>query len=136
MVFLQVPLFIPIFVMLASIFLVIVPFVMKPNVAYLYSIVFFFIGILFYIPFVHYDVKLACMGTLWQFSRLLGFMKFCAIYFNLIHSLTMAFFPDKVTVFFQILLESAPAILTSQKMKGNKWKIFLLWLISWLHFIM
>lgn len=73
---LTVPLFIPIFVLIISIYLVVGPIIDKPQIEYLYASMFIFAGFIFYFPFVKYKFHPEVM--------------------------------NKVTIFFQLLLQVAP----------------------------
>ncbi|XP_017332368.1 b(0,+)-type amino acid transporter 1 [Ictalurus punctatus] len=52
----KVPIFIPILVMLAAVFLVLAPIVDKPQLGYLYVTLFILSGALIYIPFIHFKL--------------------------------------------------------------------------------
>ena len=54
MLCLQVPIVIPILVILVSIFLVLAPIISKPAWEYLYCVLFILSGLIFYFLFVHY----------------------------------------------------------------------------------
>ena len=56
----QVPIVIPVIVLLISIYLVIGPIVDDPKVEYLYATLFILAGFIFYVPFVYY--KLVMLG--------------------------------------------------------------------------
>ncbi|KAG1680678.1 b(0,+)-type amino acid transporter 1 [Nymphon striatum] len=58
----KVPLIIPVIVLVISVYLVIAPIVDKPTVEYVYATAFMVAGIVFYIPFVHFKVKVCYMG--------------------------------------------------------------------------
>ena len=58
----QVPLVIPIIVLLVSLFLVIAPIADKPQVEFLYAGLFIVAGLIFYVPFVYYQKELPGMG--------------------------------------------------------------------------
>ena len=62
----KVPLFIPVAVLLISMFLVIAPIVDNPKIEYIYSLFFIIGGALTYIPFVRFRLKLPFMGKLTQ----------------------------------------------------------------------
>ncbi|XP_075432474.1 B(0,+)-type amino acid transporter 1 [Ascaphus truei] len=55
----KVPIVIPIFMVLVSIYLVLAPIIGQPEWAYLYCILFIVGGLIFYFPFVHFKVKWA-----------------------------------------------------------------------------
>lgn len=57
----QVPIILPILVLIAAIFLVLAPIIDDPQIEYLYVTLFIFSGILIYIPFIHYKL---CPGLL------------------------------------------------------------------------
>lgn len=59
---LQVPLIIPVVVLLISFYLIIGPIIDKPTIEYLYATMFIFGGMIFYVPFVHYGFHLKFMG--------------------------------------------------------------------------
>lgn len=50
----QVPIFIPVLVTLVSVFLVLAPIISKPEMEYLYCMLFILSGIIFYFLFVYY----------------------------------------------------------------------------------
>lgn len=52
----QVPIFIPILALMASVFLVLAPIVDKPQIEYLYATIFILSGTLIYIPFIHFKL--------------------------------------------------------------------------------
>lgn len=60
----KVPIPIPAFVLLASVFLVIVPIVDNPKLEFLYAALIILAGLFIYIPFCFLKKKLACMGNL------------------------------------------------------------------------
>ncbi|XP_055390544.1 b(0,+)-type amino acid transporter 1 isoform X1 [Condylostylus longicornis] len=72
----KVPLIIPVLVLIISAYLVVAPIIDKPQIEYLYALIFIFAGLIFYVPFV----KLGMTPS----------------------------FMDKVTLFFQLLLEVVP----------------------------
>eukprot|EP00079_Xenopus_tropicalis_P024226 XP_012816782.1 PREDICTED: B(0,+)-type amino acid transporter 1 isoform X1 [Xenopus tropicalis] len=55
----KVPIVIPIVMVLISIYLVLAPIIDKPELAYLYCVLFILSGLIVYFPFVHYKVKWA-----------------------------------------------------------------------------
>ncbi|XP_063053983.1 b(0,+)-type amino acid transporter 1 [Engraulis encrasicolus] len=57
----KVPIIIPIFVLMAAVFLVIAPIVDDPQIEYLYVTLFILSGIIIYIPFIHFKL---CPGIL------------------------------------------------------------------------
>lgn len=60
----QVPLIIPLVVLVVSVYLIIGPIVDKPTIEYLYAAMFILGGMIFYVPFVHYKVRIPFMGKL------------------------------------------------------------------------
>lgn len=56
---LQVPIFIPIVVILVSVFLILAPIISKPAWEYLYCVLFILSGLIFYFLFVHYKFRWA-----------------------------------------------------------------------------
>lgn len=58
---LQVPIVLPILVILAAVFLVLAPIIDKPEIEYLYVTLFILSGALVYVPFIHYKL---CPGLL------------------------------------------------------------------------
>ncbi|KAG1680684.1 b(0,+)-type amino acid transporter 1 [Nymphon striatum] len=67
----KVPLIIPVIVLVISVYLVIAPIVDKPTVEYVYATAFMVAGIVFYIPFVHFKVKVCYMGKFTKLMQLL-----------------------------------------------------------------
>lgn len=67
----KVPIFIPVLMLLISIYLVIGPIYAKPELQYLYATIFIFSGLLLYIPIVHYNYKSAIMDKITVFCQLL-----------------------------------------------------------------
>ncbi|XP_064159476.1 b(0,+)-type amino acid transporter 1 isoform X3 [Anguilla rostrata] len=63
--FLEVPIVIPILLLIFAVFLVLAPTVDQPQIEYLYVILFILSGVLIYIPFVHYRL---CILTKPKFS--------------------------------------------------------------------
>ena len=61
---LQVPIVVPIIVLVFSIFLVIAPIVDNPKLEYAYSIAFMIFGATLYVPFVKYKLRLPFIGEL------------------------------------------------------------------------
>ncbi|OCT58626.1 b(0,+)-type amino acid transporter 1 isoform X2 [Xenopus laevis] len=55
----KVPIVIPIIMVLIAIYLVLAPIIDKPELAYLYCVLFILSGLIVYFPFVHYKVKWA-----------------------------------------------------------------------------
>ncbi|KAG1684574.1 b(0,+)-type amino acid transporter 1 [Nymphon striatum] len=60
----KVPLIIPVIVLVISVYLVIAPIVDKPTVEYVYATAFMVAGVVFYIPFVHFKLKVCYMGII------------------------------------------------------------------------
>ncbi|XP_076250633.1 L-type amino acid transporter sobremesa isoform X1 [Rhynchophorus ferrugineus] len=67
----KVPLVIPCIVLLISIYLIIGPIIDKPTIEYLYAALFILGGMIFYIPFVHYNYRVPCMDGVTVFLQLL-----------------------------------------------------------------
>ena len=59
---LQVPIVVPIIVLVFSIFLVIAPIVENPKLEYAYSVAFMVFGASLYVPFVKYKLRLPFIG--------------------------------------------------------------------------
>lgn len=57
----QVPIIIPILVLIAAIFLVLAPIIDNPQIEYLYVTLFILSGAIIYVPIIHYKV---CPGLL------------------------------------------------------------------------
>ena len=72
----QVPLIVPIFVLLVSIYLVVAPIIQDPRIEFFYAFLFSVSGIVFYVPFVVYKKKLPLMGK----EHLSHCLKFLAKY--------------------------------------------------------
>lgn len=60
----KVPIFIPVLVLIISTYLVVCPIYEKPQIEYLYTIIFIFSGFVLYLPFVHMRFHPAFMGKL------------------------------------------------------------------------
>ncbi|KAF5301585.1 hypothetical protein FQR65_LT08890 [Abscondita terminalis] len=60
----KVPIIIPLLVLIVSIYLIIGPIVDQPTVEYLYAAMFILGGMVFYVPFVHYKVRIPFMGKI------------------------------------------------------------------------
>ena len=58
----KVPLVIPIFVMIVSVYLVIGPIASNPQIQYVYALLFILAGLIFYVPFVYYKKVLPGIG--------------------------------------------------------------------------
>lgn len=89
------PIIIPVVVLVISIYLVIAPIIDKPTIEYLYAAMFILGGMIFYVPFVHYKLRIPFMGI--SLSK----------YLNEI-ILKLFLFSDGITVFLQMLFEVAP----------------------------
>nr|CAD7412227.1 unnamed protein product [Timema cristinae] len=59
----KVPLIIPVVVLVISVYLIVAPIIDKPQIEYLYAAFFIVAGLVLYVPFVHYGVVPAFMGT-------------------------------------------------------------------------
>ncbi|KAK9874615.1 hypothetical protein WA026_005445 [Henosepilachna vigintioctopunctata] len=66
----KVPIIIPSFVLVISIYLIIAPIMDNPTIEYLYAALFILGGMLFYVPFVHYQVKTPFMDGLTVFLQM------------------------------------------------------------------
>lgn len=62
MSFFQVPIIIPYVVLIISIYLVIGPIIDKPQIEYLYALMFILAGLIFYVPFVKLGMTPRFMG--------------------------------------------------------------------------
>ena len=60
---LQVPLIIPVIVLIASTYLVLAPIIDKPRMEFLYAFLFTVGGLILYFPFVHFKWRLPGMGN-------------------------------------------------------------------------
>jgi len=98
----QVPIAIPVIVLIISIYLVIGPIIDDPKVEYLYATIFIFAGFLFYIPFVHYKYVMPGMGKLVVAMTTLSSAQLTRSVFS---SLAAGW----ITTFLQLLLEVAPS---------------------------
>ncbi|XP_031339644.1 b(0,+)-type amino acid transporter 1 isoform X1 [Photinus pyralis] len=58
----KVPIIIPLLVFVVSIYLIIGPIIDQPTIEYLYAAMFILGGMVFYVPFVHYKVRIPLMG--------------------------------------------------------------------------
>ncbi|XP_055549322.1 b(0,+)-type amino acid transporter 1 isoform X2 [Wyeomyia smithii] len=67
----KVPLIIPILVMIISGYLVVAPIIEKPQIEYLYAVLFIFAGLFFYVPFVHLGYHPKFMGNVTLFFQML-----------------------------------------------------------------
>ena len=59
---LQVPLALPVFVMCAAVFLVVVPIALEPQLEFLWATLVMLAGLIFYVPFVHFKLTIPGMG--------------------------------------------------------------------------
>ena len=89
----QVPIIIPYLVLVISFYLIIGPIIDKPTIEYLYAALFILGGMIFYVPFVHYKMRIPFMGKL-EVSSL-----------RQNHFISVS---DGVTVFLQMIFEVAP----------------------------
>ena len=60
----QVPIVLPIIVLIASAYLVVAPIIEEPTLEFLYAFLFILSGLIFYLPFVFYKKELGCMSKL------------------------------------------------------------------------
>ncbi|XP_050399174.1 b(0,+)-type amino acid transporter 1 isoform X3 [Patella vulgata] len=67
----KVPIFIPVFVLLCSIYLIIGPIVDNPKIEFLYAFLFVISGMIFYVPFVHFKLQLPGMDKFTTFLQLI-----------------------------------------------------------------
>ncbi|XP_018327306.1 b(0,+)-type amino acid transporter 1 [Agrilus planipennis] len=67
----KVPIIIPIIVLLISIYLVIGPIIDNPTIEYLYAAIFVLSGMIFYVPFVHYKIRIPFMDGFTVFTQML-----------------------------------------------------------------
>ena len=70
---LQVPIVIPILVLIVAVFLVLAPIVNDPRIEFLYAFLFIVSGLIVYVPFVHYKMYPPFMGTYIGKSNLRGY---------------------------------------------------------------
>jgi L-type amino acid transporter 9 len=66
----KVPLVIPIIVLLAAIFIVIVPIATDPQIEFLYAVLFMAFGYVFYIPLVHFKLQPKFMNYVTSYTQL------------------------------------------------------------------
>ncbi|CAL1292607.1 unnamed protein product [Larinioides sclopetarius] len=66
----KVPLIIPIVMSVISAYLVLAPIIENPQLEYFYALLFLLSGLLFYIPFVHFDIRLRIMKKLTHLVQL------------------------------------------------------------------
>lgn len=67
----QVPIVLPILVILAAVFLVLAPIIDKPEIEYLYVTLFILSGALVYVPFIHYKLCPGLLTKLTEFLQLI-----------------------------------------------------------------
>ncbi|XP_017771323.1 PREDICTED: b(0,+)-type amino acid transporter 1-like [Nicrophorus vespilloides] len=67
----KVPIIIPVLVLVISIYLVIGPIIDQPTIEYLYAALFILGGMVFYVPFVHYKVRIPFMDGITVFLQML-----------------------------------------------------------------
>merc|ERR1712038_1050032 len=66
----KVPIFIPVLVLIVSVYLVVAPIVDNPKIEYIYSIIFMLGGALIYVPTVMYKLKMPMMAKMTQCLQL------------------------------------------------------------------
>lgn len=59
---LQVPIIIPVVVLVVSLYLIVAPIIDLPQIEYLYAMIFIVGGLVFYFPFVYYGYQSRAMG--------------------------------------------------------------------------
>lgn len=67
----KVPLFIPVFVLIMSVYLTVSPIVQTGRVTFFYAVVFIFSGLLFYFPFVYFKVQVPYKNRVYRFLQVL-----------------------------------------------------------------
>ncbi|ESO87846.1 hypothetical protein LOTGIDRAFT_234854 [Lottia gigantea] len=67
----KVPIVLPIFVLLCSIYLVLGPIIDNPQIELLYAFLFVISGLIFYVPFVHFKLVLPGMDTFTKYMQLI-----------------------------------------------------------------
>ncbi|XP_067004507.1 b(0,+)-type amino acid transporter 1 [Anabrus simplex] len=67
----KVPIIIPVVVLVISVYLIIAPIIDEPQIEYLYACVFIVAGLIFYVPFVHYNIVPTAMDSITVFLQLL-----------------------------------------------------------------
>lgn len=92
----RVPTIVPIFILLISLFLSLMPIISAPSVKYLAALGFIAIGVILYTPFVYYKKRPRIMSNSLKFS--------CYLTTNFIYSMLL----DKVTYLLQMLFNVAP----------------------------
>lgn len=91
----KVPIIIPVVVLLISAYLVIGPIINKPQIEYLYTVLFILFGFVLYLPFVRWRMHPPFMS---EFIKVL----------SILSSNFQFLFTDKITIFFQMLFEVVP----------------------------
>lgn len=78
------PIIIPYLVLVISVYLIIGPILDKPTIEYLYATFFILGGMVFYVPFVHYKLRIPFMGEsptitakLLRFYNVFSFCRWC-----------------------------------------------------------
>ncbi|GIY03053.1 b(0,+)-type amino acid transporter 1 [Caerostris extrusa] len=71
----KVPIVIPLVMIVVSAYLVLAPIIENPQVEYFYALLFLLSGLCFYIPFVHFKIRLRIMK---KFTRLMQLLLNCA----------------------------------------------------------
>ncbi|CAH1779581.1 unnamed protein product [Owenia fusiformis] len=67
----QVPIVIPIIVLIFSLYLIVAPIINKPQIEFLYAALFVVGGLIFYFPFVYFKLRPGCMDGFTAFFQLL-----------------------------------------------------------------
>ncbi|KAJ8970755.1 hypothetical protein NQ317_011685 [Molorchus minor] len=67
----KVPIIIPYLVLVISIYLIVGPIIDKPTIEYLYATLFILGGMVFYVPFVHYKLRIPFMDGVTVFLQML-----------------------------------------------------------------
>lgn len=115
--FFQVPIIIPLTIFVISLYLVVAPIIDKPQVEYLYSVMFMIAGMIFYVPFVRLGYKFRIIGErhTWCALAVAAQTRQCYIiiipYNPFTHLNLFEFFLtyiDRWTVIIQLLLQVAP----------------------------
>jgi L-type amino acid transporter 9 len=66
----RVPIFLSAIVFLAAIFIVVVPIVIDPQIEFLFAAIFIVVGFIFYVPLVHFKLRLGFMPDVTKFCQL------------------------------------------------------------------
>lgn len=61
--FAQIPVILPIFTFIFSVFLVLVPLITNPQIGYFFVLLFILFGYVLYVPFVHFKLKFPGIGS-------------------------------------------------------------------------